>query len=466
VLRVAWFTPLPPVHSGISQYNAELLPALAGVFEITAFIDVQPGDVSRPDPRVSVRSAHDFVWMQFRHPFDLVVYQLGNAVCHDYMWAYMARYPGLVVLHDGQLHLARGRRLRMRRSDDYQQEFAYNHPGVHDAVIDLAIRGRLGSHAYLWPMRRVIVQSARMVAVHSRLLADQIQEENPGARVEVVEMGVPDQAAVPGARQSIRSRHGIPPDAVLFMTFGEITPEKRITQVVRQLGAIARSVPNAYLLLAGRTSPHYDAEADIRTYGVSGRVVIAGYVAQDEIADYLTAADVCVCLRWPTSRETSAAWLRCLAAGRPTIITDLAHTTDVPSYDPRSWTPLHTAARSLDADGWPVRPEPACVSIDILDEDHSLQLAMARLATDQRLRGRLGQHARELWRERFRLEGMAVRYRALIGAAAAAPMPDAAAIAGLPGHFRLDGTEDASRRLREAGLTDAEVAAIWSVHSA
>ena len=37
------------------------------------------------------------------------------------------------------------------------------------------------------------------------------------------------------------------------------------------------------------------------------------------------AADICACLRWPTNRETSASWLRCLAAGRPTIVTDLAH---------------------------------------------------------------------------------------------------------------------------------------------
>ena len=32
-----------------------------------------------------VFSAHDFVWKQLREPYDLVVYQLGNAACHDYM---------------------------------------------------------------------------------------------------------------------------------------------------------------------------------------------------------------------------------------------------------------------------------------------------------------------------------------------------------------------------------------------
>ena len=59
----------------------------------------------RTVPRVFI--AHDFVWKQQRAPYDLIVYQLGNAPWHDYMWAYLAAFPGLVVLHDGRLHHAR-----------------------------------------------------------------------------------------------------------------------------------------------------------------------------------------------------------------------------------------------------------------------------------------------------------------------------------------------------------------------
>ena len=46
-----------------------------------------------------------------QHPYDLIVYQLGNDSCHDYMWPYLVRHPGLVVLHDGQTHQARARTL-------------------------------------------------------------------------------------------------------------------------------------------------------------------------------------------------------------------------------------------------------------------------------------------------------------------------------------------------------------------
>ncbi len=105
----------------------------------------------------------------------------------------------------------------------------------------------------------------------------------------------------------------------------------------------------------------------------------------------------------------------------------------------------------------PVRdaPKPVGVSIDILDEDHSLKLAMRRLATDPQLRGMLGQNARALWKARFMLERMASGYRDAIGLAVASPMPASSRRAQLPHHLLADGTEHTERLLRKAGLPAA-----------
>ena len=461
--RLAWFTPLPPVRSGIAQYNAELLPGLASRYTIDVFVDGQPDAFHPPGDAVSVRNAHDFLWMHGRRPYDLVVYQLGNGRHHDYMWGYLARYPGLVVLHDGQLHQARGLALREQgRHDDYEEEFHYSHPDLNPAVLDLAVSGRLFGAAYVWPMRRVVVASARVVAVHNQWLAEQLRDEHPATPVRVVEMGVPPSIPAPGARQTIRERHSLPQDAMLFTAFGEVTPAKRIPRAIRQFAAVAARVPSARLLIAGSVVDHYDPAADARSCGVEDRVTIAGHVPNEEVADYLEAADVCLCLRWPTSRETSAGWLRCIAAGRPTIVTDLAHTAHVPAYDPRGWAVVRTPARRTDAAGWPVPDEPVCVSIDLLDEDHSLQLAMQRLATDAPFRLRLGHDARAYWSERHTLAGMVSAYVTLLDAALTAPMPDPAAVAALPAHFRSDGTEHASRLLQTMGLDETAIAALWT----
>ena len=64
-MRIAWFSPLPPSTSGIAAYSAELLPLL----------DAR----GHPIDRFTAANAQDFVWKMRRAPYDLVVYQLGNA---------------------------------------------------------------------------------------------------------------------------------------------------------------------------------------------------------------------------------------------------------------------------------------------------------------------------------------------------------------------------------------------------
>ena len=464
--RLAWFSPLPPVRSGIAQYNHELLPSLVEVHDIELFVAATPTDYISPDARVQVFEAHDFIWKHARDPYDLVVYQLGNAPCHDYMWAYLTRFPGLVVLHDGQLHHARGRTLLQQwhpRQEDYRREFWFNHPDANPDLAELGAVGLLGSLTYLWPMLRIVVESSRAVLVHNEWLAEQIRDAQRDTPVHVVSMGVPEASPAPDARRRIRARHAIAESAVVFTAFGKGTPEKRVREAMRALASMADAVPQAHLLVAGETVEYYDVHAEAVALGIAERVTVAGYVADAEIDDYLEASDVCLCMRWPTSRETSASWLRCLAAGKPTISTDLVHTTDVPTLDPRDWSLLEARLKSRptgDAESRPTgdaksRPTdekaigPVGVSIDILDEDHSLKLAIRRLATDEKLRAALGSNGRTLWARRFRLAQMAAGYQETIARTLQTHGGRPEFRKTLPPHLRSRGTELAESLSKE-----------------
>jgi hypothetical protein len=216
-------------------------------------------------------------------------------------------------------------------------------------------------------------------------------------------------------------------------------------------------------LLVGASVDHYDARAEARALGIVDRVTIAGFVPNEEVADYLAASDICLCMRWPSSHETSAAWLRCLAAGRATVITDLEHLVDIPALDPRTWTLLHVPRAGPDEEGSSDDPvEPVSVSIDLLDEEQSLKLAIHRLATNARLRERLGRRARRLWTERFTLDQMVSSYLDVLDKACAAPPADAIERSHLPPHFLTDGTERATRMLRLMGMSEPRIAAIWT----
>jgi glycosyltransferase involved in cell wall biosynthesis len=462
LVKLAWFSPLPPSTSGIAAYSAELLPSLrARGVAIDAF---------------SEANAHDFVWMHRRDPYDLTVFQMGNAACHDYMWAYVFRYPGVVVLHDAQLHQARALHLTKQwlpRRADYLAEFEANHPDAPPDVGELAALGGMGGTLFQhWPLIRLVLESARLTIVHHARLADTLRDRYPRSRIEAIEMGVSDPlapahatrsgaasaapghttrsgaaSAAPDQSRDVRQRHGIPDGAVVLAAFGGVTPEKRIPEILRALSAVAGRHPQLHFMIVGNSASYYDAVADARAWRIDDRVHLTGYVSDDALPDYLAAADVCACLRWPTNREMSASWLRCLAAGRTTLVTDLAHLVDLPTLDPRGWRVLTASA---------AQAKPVAVSIDLLDEDHSLQLALDRLASDQRLREQLGRAARAWWEAHHRLEPMADAYQRVLLAAREMAAPNVT----LPTHLAADGSRRARALADELGITD-RIADLW-----
>jgi glycosyltransferase involved in cell wall biosynthesis len=393
VQRLAWFSPLPPARTGIAAYTAELLPHLERAHAIDRFDE---------------RNAHEFLWSARRQPYDLVVYHLGNAPLHDFMWGYLAFAPGLVVLHDARLHHARARQLLAAgRDEDYRCEFRFNHPDARRDAAEYAVAAMGGPIQYLWPMRRVVLRTARRIAVHSARVADELRGDEPSAFVDVIRMGVPPIEPSSSARAAMRARFGIGDAAVVFTAFGKMTAEKRIGPMRNAIAALVRGGLDAHLLLVGEDSDAFADEAHIHA---------TGYVEDAEVAAHLLAADVCLCLRWPTALETSASWLRCLAAARATVVTDLAHTADVPASV--AWR------------------------VDLLDEDRSLVTAMRALATDVAARAALAHAGHAWWRAHHTMDLMAEDYRRVITAAIDTPPPadrtPALPSPVLPAHFMTD----------------------------
>jgi glycosyltransferase involved in cell wall biosynthesis len=426
-MRIAWFSPLPPVRSGVADYSADLLTALNRDFDIDCFVDA-PSHADR------TCNAHEFSWRHRRAPYDLTVYQLGNAPCHDYMWAYLATHPGLVVLHDARLHHARARALLSRgRAADYREEFRFDHPDAVQDFVEYAVEGLSGSVYSLWSMSRVAVATARVVAVHNARVAADLREQYPSACIETIRMGVPSSIARPETAAAVRRTLSIPDDAIVCAAFGKMTPEKRIGPILAAFRDVAAVHSKLYLLLIGDAG---DQPGWAEGTPPLDRVRATGHVSDEAIAAYLTASDICLCLRWPTALETSASWLRCLAANRATVITDLAHLVDTPAVDPRDRLDFHGGA-------------PIAVRIDLLDEERSLRLALEWLAADEPARRTLAQHGFDYWAEHHTIGVMADDYRRVLRESAShtAPRPD-----GLPAHLTEDYTGTARNLAQRFGI--------------
>ena len=433
-MRLAWFTPLSPRLSGVADYSAAILAALArdSLLDIDVFVD--DGDPAHLAPRlgagVKVRAAHDFVWRHARRAYDLTVYQFANAASHAYMWGYVVRYPGLAVLHDTELHHARGRHgAGTRRPGEYRAELRYDRPELYDGVGGIA-RLQVPHLLAAWPLLRPILETARRTVVHDRSSADDVRRRYPGCRVEVLRFGVAGPVGE------------APPTGSGPVTFAAVAHTARvggIESMLRALRRVRRETPVALRVLG----PVEDAA------GVPARVLAAGLdadaVSLPEARPAIDASDsapldgthVCVSLQDRSGAVTDS-WMRCLAAGRPTIVSARGRLADVPLLDPRSWRNLHGGPEAGVA-----------VGVDPRREEETLWLAMRRLAVDADLRRALGRRARAWWEARSgRQAEMVDDYRRVIREVAREE-PEAGSP---PPHLRTEGMELVQRIVEDCAL--------------
>ena len=105
-MKLAYFSPLLPHRSGISDYSEELLPYLARAAEITLFVDgFQPSNhaVTSRFEICDYQKQPDLI--KLLESFDAVIYHMGNDHrYHTGIFETMVKYPGILVLHDFSLH--------------------------------------------------------------------------------------------------------------------------------------------------------------------------------------------------------------------------------------------------------------------------------------------------------------------------------------------------------------------------
>jgi glycosyltransferase involved in cell wall biosynthesis len=352
-LRVAYFSPLPPAHSGIADYSTELLPALAALADVTLFSDapISPGGL----PRRPLDAFPAERWA-----FDLPLYQMGNSAHHAEIYRMLRRFPGVTVLHDFHLHhLLAHLTLGAGRFADYAREIEYA-LGDEAAPLLRDIRsGRAANPLYDVALNERLLDSSLGLIVHSQTVAAWIRAARPAARVAVI-----PHLVVPRPARSRRAALNLPPEAFLLAVVGQVTAAKQLPLALRAFQRLLAFAPQAYFLIVGEALPEVDLDETLRDLGLGERVIRLDYVESfDAFVDWAATADVVLNLRYPTLGETSGAALRVMAAGRPLVVFD---------------------------HGWYGElPDEVAVKVPPLDEE-ALLAALLELARDPERRAALG----------------------------------------------------------------------------
>ena len=324
-MRVAYFSPLPPQRSGLADSSLELIPHLAHLADMTLFVS-DPGQLdSRILERYKVRSHKQFSLQ--KEDFDLALYHIGNSEYHDEISRLAIEFPGVIVLHDFFLHHSVAQRtIGQDNRFAYIREMGYEQgaEGVRQAM---ALGRGSSTPIYEAPLNSRLLDVSLGVIVHSQFAARLVRRQGYKGPLAVIPAPI---AQYPG--QSRRAELNLHEEVVLYASFGLITKEKQVVEILAALRRLRAIMPEAFYLLVGEAMPELPIEKTIQEFDLENAVHYVGYAAElADFVDWIHTADIVINLRNPTVGETSATALRAMAARKPLIVNDQGWYREIPS---------------------------------------------------------------------------------------------------------------------------------------
>lgn len=300
---------MPPAKSGIADYSAALLAELAKLSELEVF----PGKAPEFDPG----------------RFDLALYQIGNNIYHDFCYESAIEHPGVVVIHEANLHhLIADLTIKRGDWDAYLRAVAEE---GSQADMEYARRVRaleVGPDYEGLPMLRRLLSRSKAAIVHSAHVERELRAAGFEGPVAKIQHG----AWIPQAsRSAYRQRLGIDEITPLIGIFGFLKPYKRIAESLRAFRRLVRLEPNAKLILVGEPHPELPLQSMIQSLDLAPHVRLLGYQPIEEFVGYLAACDIVLNLRYPTVGENSGTLMRALGLGKAVIVSEVGSFCELPS---------------------------------------------------------------------------------------------------------------------------------------
>jgi glycosyltransferase involved in cell wall biosynthesis len=314
---------------------------LGRLVDLTLFHDNPDGVTADLRGQFPIEASADYPAR--RGAFDLTLYQMGNSRWHETIYQTLARFPGVVTLHDLNLHhFIADRAARRGDYDLYTREMGYA-AGLPGAYRAWAIRAGQASHPLVeMALCERVAQASLGLIAHSEYARKRMAAV-AGARPSTL-IPMPDMTGGYDGR-SRRAQLNLPADALIFASLGQITAARQLPLALAAFARLAQTTPNLYYLLAGEAGDDLDLPGLIAASGAAERVITVGYVNDlTEFIDWLATADIILNLRHPTVGETSAVAMQALAVGRPVLVFDHGAYAELPETAVVKIPPLDEAA--------------------------------------------------------------------------------------------------------------------------
>ena len=181
----------------------------------------------------------------------------------------------------------------------------------------------------------------------------------PRSRIAVIPHGIPDRPLVPTSVGKARLGLGERP---IVLTFGLLSPDKGLEDMIAALPAIRERAPDALYVVAGATHPHLVAregdafrdalKAQADALGVGDMVEFVNrYMELDELTDWLAAADIYVTPYRNPAQITSGTLAYAVGMGKAVVSTPFVHAAELLADDGGRLVPFRSPEALAEAVG-------------------------------------------------------------------------------------------------------------------
>ena len=307
IKRIAIFTPLPPLKSGISDYSYALIDELAKSIDVDIYID--KGYLAKAFQKTNI---HIYSYKKFKNnvkKYDEIIYEMGNSTFHTYMIPYIKKYKGIVELHDGNYfslinYLFTNKKITKK---EYKDIVSHDKENLNKQIT-----------------RNYFIDNAKSIIVHNEYL-----------KKEILKTNITKVISIPLFCKSLNIPINSSDKVFNITSAGYIHENKRSFEIVQAFKLFSDKVNNSHLYLIGEA---HDKEYKnkiikyINENNLNEKVTITGFIDDlNEFLKYMQKSTISLNLRYPFQGESSGSLSQYLSLNIPTIVNDVGSMKEFPN---------------------------------------------------------------------------------------------------------------------------------------
>jgi len=328
-MRLNWFTPLPPAPTAIGATSTRILSVLARHADLTVWTDREDYDPSLLKGfEIRICREMDAHWPEVNFA-DATIYNIGNdARFHRRYVDFLERHPGIVVLHDYNLHeLHRERFIREAGGRARFRRFVLETAGIE--ALETVLRFEEGDISFeevveAVPLIESITRHATGIIAFNKAMRPGL-EGKTGCPMMFCPLPLESADTLPPLQKRQFDRGG----PLRLAMYGFLnSPNRRLQEVLEAVSKLKHAPVD--LTLFGHIEDREGFFATVARLGLENQVSFRGYVEEEELAEILVTSHLVINLRNPTRGESSDALLRAWKYSLPTLVTQTGYYTTIP----------------------------------------------------------------------------------------------------------------------------------------